>query len=191
MSNIHIKIHSVDQPAKLIPLLRKYTALGISEIKNRIGSGQSVFTFNALDEDECEIANKIIMGIPALGGEVKLFDDDEELTLDLYWNLQQQREETSKYLQDIVDLQNTKILISLDEKFLGMIGDTCTVFSTLGNDIILESEMNNRLMDLLQTIVDDQVPAKVYQVEQYEEGFDEDDEVSPNEILAQYKSYFD
>lgn len=197
MSKIQMIIEiSSDSSNKLVPLLRKYTGLGITDIKNRLDSKQSLLTFNSLDEDDCKVVNTIIARAQQLGGEIKLLDEDfsEELSLEHFRNLQNQHKETSRYLQDISDLECSKIRIQMKREALTDVVNRISSFTVINHNqdhIVIESEYSSELMELLQKIVDHQVDASVYQVEMDQETLDAEDEVSAHVILDTYKKYFE
>ncbi|OOC62615.1 hypothetical protein [Paenibacillus ihbetae] len=197
MSKIQMIIEiSSDSSNKLVPLLRKYTGLGITDIKNRLDSKQSLLTFNSLDEDDCKVVNTIIARAQQLGGEIKLLDEDfsEELSLEHFRNLQNQHKETSRYLQDISDLECSKIRIQMKREALTDVVNRISSFTVINHNqdhIVIESEYSSELMELLQIIVDHQVDASVYQVEMDQETLDAEDEVSAHVILDTYKKYFE
>ncbi|KOR89708.1 hypothetical protein AM231_11565 [Paenibacillus solani] len=60
-----------------------------------------------------------------------------------------------------------------------------------GDHIVLEYEFNHSLMKLLQSVIDLHVHAHVYQVESDQDAFNDEDEVSPVELLDNYKRYFE
>ncbi|ANY75209.1 hypothetical protein BBD41_23010 [Paenibacillus ihbetae] len=197
MSKIQMIIEiSSDSSNKLVPLLRKYTGLGITDIKNRLDSKQSLLTFNSLDEDDCKVVNTIIARAQQLGGEIKLLDEDfsEELSLEHFRNLQNQHKETSRYLQDISDLECSKIRIQMKREALTDVVNRISSFTVINHNqdhIVMESEYSSELMELLQKIVDHQVDASIYQVEMDQETLDAEDKVSAHVILDTYKKYFE
>lgn len=190
-----MKLCRVDSPIKFIPVLRKYTGLGIAELTNRFLNEQTIITFNSHDNDECEVVNNIITAVQELGGTIKLFDEDssEEMSVEQFWNIQESNAETSKYLQDLTDLEITKIFVVIPHGSLSILsdGDGYRSVHEDGDHNVLEYDFNHSLMRLLQSVIDLQVSARVYQVESDQDTFNDEDEVSPVELLDNYKRYFE
>lgn len=191
-----MKLSRVESPIKFIPLLRKHTGLGIVEITDRLLNEQSIITFNSHDNDECEVVNNIITAVQELGGTIKLIDEDssEELSLEQFLNIQESHAETSKYLQDLTDFEITKIVIVIPHGSFSILSEDGNGYTSVhedGDHIVLEYDFNHSLMRLLQSVIDLQVRARVYQVESDQDTFNDEDEVSPLELLDNYARYFE
>lgn len=190
-----MKLSRVESPITFIPVLRKHTGLGIAELTARLLNEQSIITFNSHDDDECEVANNIITAIQKLGGTIKLLDEDssEEMSVEQFLNIQESHAETSKYLQDLTDLEITKVFIIIPYVSFSSLsnGDGYTSVHEDRDHVVLEYDFNHSLMRLLQSIIDLQVRARVYQVESDQDSYNDEDEVSPVELWENYKKYFE
>lgn len=189
-----MKLSRVESPIKFIPVLRKHTGLGIAELTDRLLNEQSIITFNSQDDDECEVVNNIITAIQKLGGTIKLLDEDssEEMSVEQFLNIQESHAETSKYLQDLTDLEITKIFVVIPNNYsILRDGDGYTSVHEDRDHVVLEYDFNHSLMRLLQSIIDLQVRVRVYQVESDQDSYNDEDEVSPVELLENYKKYFE
>lgn len=72
-----IKISSNDPIGKYIVPLRKYTGLGITEIKNKVENKDFCAETDANDIDDMENLKGLIDNLLTLGAEIKIFDSDE------------------------------------------------------------------------------------------------------------------
>jgi len=195
ISKIHMKLSRVDSPIKFIPVLRKHTGLGIADLTNRLLNEQSIITFNSHNNDESEVANHIITAVQELGGTIKLFDEDsgEDLSIEQFLNIQESNAETSKYLQDLTDIEISKIFVVIPHGSPPILSDS-DGYTSVHEDkdhTVLEYEFNHSLMRLLQSIIDLQVCSRVYQVESDQNSYNDEDEVSPLKLLDNYNRYFE
>ncbi|MGG3279360.1 hypothetical protein [Paenibacillus solani] len=115
------------------------------------------------------------------------------MSVEQFWNIQESNAETSKYLQDLTDLEITKIFVVIPHGSLSILsdGDGYRSVHEDGDHNVLEYDFNHSLMRLLQSVIDLQVSARVYQVESDQDTFNDEDEVSPVELLDNYKRYFE
>ncbi|MCU5102062.1 hypothetical protein [Bacillus thuringiensis] len=74
MSKMAIKISSNGLFSKYVVPLRKYTGLGITEIKNKI---ENKDFFAETDANDMENLKGLVDNLLKLGAEVKIFDSDE------------------------------------------------------------------------------------------------------------------
>lgn len=77
MSKMAIKISSNGLFSKCVVPLRKYTSLGITEIKNKIENKDFFAETDANDIDDMENLKGLVDNLLKLGAEVKIFDSDE------------------------------------------------------------------------------------------------------------------
>ncbi|MDM5155476.1 hypothetical protein QUF88_17210 [Bacillus sp. DX1.1] len=77
MSKVAIRISPNGSLNKYIVLLRKYTSLGITEIKNKIENKDFFAETDANDTDEMEDLKELVDNLLKLGAEVEIFDSDE------------------------------------------------------------------------------------------------------------------
>ncbi|MCE7036702.1 hypothetical protein [Bacillus cereus] len=77
MSKMAIKISSNSLFSKCVVPLRKYTGLGITEIKNKIENKDFFAETDANDIDDMENLKGLVDNLLKLGAEVKIFDSDE------------------------------------------------------------------------------------------------------------------
>jgi len=77
MSKMAIKVSSNDIFSKCVVPIRKYTGLGITEIKNKIENKDFFAETDANDIDDMENLKGLVDNLLKLGAEVKIFDSDE------------------------------------------------------------------------------------------------------------------
>lgn len=77
MSKIAIKISSKDPINKYVLPLRKYTGLGITDIKSGIENKDFFSETDANDIDSMESLKELVDALLNLGADVKIFDSDE------------------------------------------------------------------------------------------------------------------
>lgn len=76
MSKIAIKIIPDGKPNKYLVSLRKYTSLGITEIKTKIENKDFFAETDANDIDDMQKLRGLINNLLKLGAKVKIFDSD-------------------------------------------------------------------------------------------------------------------
>ncbi|PJZ02044.1 hypothetical protein [Bacillus vallismortis] len=112
MSKIAIKISYNGSFNKCVVPLRKYTGLGITEIKNKIENKDFIAETDANDIDDLENLKGLIDNLLKLGADVKLFDSDEygegifdyqEISYDEFINNIDRLKEIMEELQDYDD----------------------------------------------------------------------------------------
>lgn len=72
-----IKINTNGPFSKCVVPLRKYTGLGITDIKNKIENKDFFAETDANDIDEMENLKGLVDNLLKLGAEVKIFDSDQ------------------------------------------------------------------------------------------------------------------
>ncbi|MEC0296464.1 hypothetical protein [Peribacillus frigoritolerans] len=77
MSKMAIKINTNGPFSKCVVPLRKYTGLGITDIKNKIENKDFFAETDANDIDEMENLKGLVDNLLKLGAEVKIFDSDQ------------------------------------------------------------------------------------------------------------------
>ncbi|MCC5803763.1 hypothetical protein [Rossellomorea vietnamensis] len=77
MSVILLVVEQDENQIKYIPKIRKYTNLGLSEIKNRIGTGSPIIECNLFEDDEDDTNLKeLINDLINDGAKIRLFNGD-------------------------------------------------------------------------------------------------------------------
>lgn len=87
METINLVILDNSDVNKYIPLLRKQTSKSMSEIKKDIIAGESVIEYDYYDADELTSLVKTFEELLLMGADIKIFEDEEEITLDMVKNL--------------------------------------------------------------------------------------------------------
>lgn len=77
MSKIAIKISPNEELNKYLVPLRKFTGLGIAEVKNKIKNNGIFAETDANDIDAMQNLKVLVDNLVKLGAEVKIFDSDE------------------------------------------------------------------------------------------------------------------
>ncbi|MED4839960.1 hypothetical protein P9695_06380 [Weizmannia sp. CD-2023] len=118
MSKIAIKLAADSQLSKYIIPLRKYTGLGISEIKSKIENNDLLAASDANNIDDMESLKSLVDILMKLGTEVKIFDSDkygegifeyQEISYDEFTNNIERLKEISEELQDYDDAISDEI----------------------------------------------------------------------------------
>jgi hypothetical protein len=164
--------------------VKKYTGIGIAEIKNRIIREQPLAAWDSLAEDQKII--DFITGIEKLGGAVRLYEEFEakfeELPLSRFYNLM----ERNQGIRDDVDrettLESTKILAAIPAKNR----DLAREYKVIGSDnenVIIEFQYDLDLKDFIGMISRQNIGVEFYQVAVDDVHFDETDKISAGEIV--------
>ena len=112
MSKIAIQIRCDDSFNNLVVPLRKYTGLGITDIKNKINNKDYLAETDGNDIDEMERLKGLIDSLMKLGAEVKIFDSDQygegifdfqQITYEEFINSIDRLKEITEELQDFDD----------------------------------------------------------------------------------------
>lgn len=112
MSKMAIKISTTGPLIKCVLPLRKYTGLGITDIKNKIKNKEFFAKTDANDIDDMENLKGLVDNLLKLGAEVKIFDSDEyregifdyqEISYDEFNNNIDRLKEIMEELQDYND----------------------------------------------------------------------------------------
>ncbi|MGE7184015.1 hypothetical protein ACQKKK_08410 [Peribacillus sp. NPDC006672] len=77
MSKMAIKISTNGPFSKCVVPLRKYTGLGITDIKNKIENKDFIAETDADDIDNLENLKGVVDNLLKLGAEVRIFESDE------------------------------------------------------------------------------------------------------------------
>ncbi|TDL32773.1 hypothetical protein E2R51_08855 [Jeotgalibacillus sp. S-D1] len=113
MSKIAIKILSAIKSNDYLILTKKYTGLGLSEIKNRIDHNDLIVEIDANDIEEMEQLKLYIDNVNKLGLDVKILDSDKfgegdfnyrEITYETFTNNIIRIKEIREELQDYDDM---------------------------------------------------------------------------------------
>lgn len=118
MSKVAIKISSDGPFNKYLIPLRKYTNLGITEIKNKIENKDFFAETDANDIDDMEKLKGLVDNLLRLGAEVKMLDRDEygegifdyqEISYDEFINNIDRLKEITDELQDYDDALSDEV----------------------------------------------------------------------------------
>ncbi|MBA4538842.1 hypothetical protein H1Z61_17365 [Bacillus aquiflavi] len=118
MSKMAIKISSNGTFSKCVVPLRKYTCLGIAEIKNKIENKDFFAETDANDIDDMENLKGLVDNLLKLGAEVRIFDSDEygegifdyqEISYDQFINNIDRLKEIMEELQDDDDAMSDEV----------------------------------------------------------------------------------
>ncbi|MEG0260367.1 MAG: hypothetical protein RR595_13570 [Lysinibacillus sp.] len=118
MSRMAIKISTNAPFSKCVVPLRKYTGLGITEIKNKIENKIIFAETDANDIDDVENLKGLVDNLVKLGAEVKIFDSDEygegifnyqEISYDEFINNIERLKEIMEELQDYDDALSEEV----------------------------------------------------------------------------------
>jgi hypothetical protein len=87
METINIVVLNDSNTNKYIPFLRKKTSKSISDLKQDISMGNSVIECDYYDADELKFLVKSAEELKVMGASIKIYEDEEEITLDMVKNL--------------------------------------------------------------------------------------------------------
>src|SRR5699024_12686997 len=94
VSVMHLVIKQSENQMKYIPIIRKYTNLGVFEIKKRIENRGSILKYKLFDNDaEDKKVIKLINELISMGAEIKLYENE----------LVKDKEISDKYLMNSFD----------------------------------------------------------------------------------------
>jgi UDP-glucose 6-dehydrogenase len=109
MSVILLVIEQDENQMKYLPVIRKNTNLGFSEIKKRIGNGSPIMECNLFkdDEDDAKL-KKLINELINVGAKIRLFDGElvknKEVSVEYLMNRFDRYEEIQKQNEMLDDL---------------------------------------------------------------------------------------
>ncbi|SNT17291.1 hypothetical protein SAMN05444672_10859 [Bacillus sp. OK838] len=118
MSKMAIKISTNAPFSKCVVPLRKYTGLGITDIKNKIENNDFFAETDSNDIDDMESLKGLVDNLLKLGSEVKIFDSDEygegifdyqEISYDEFINNIDRLKEIMEELQDYNDALSDEV----------------------------------------------------------------------------------
>lgn len=118
MSKIAIKISPNSPFSKCLVPLRKYTGLGINEIKSKIENKELFAETDANDIDNMENLKGLVDNLLMLDADVKIFDSDEhsegifnfqEIPYDQFINNIDRLKEIMEELQDYDDAMSDEV----------------------------------------------------------------------------------
>ncbi len=183
MSKIHIGIIPDGKENNYLMFVKKFTGMGIAEIKNRMIHEQSLAKWDSFDED-----NKIIdfiSGIEKMGGAVRLYEESEgeleELPLSYFHNLMGRNQDIRDQIDKTVILETTKILAVIPSRHL----DPVHEYKVIGSDketIIIELQYDLRLKKFITMISRENIEVEFYQVDADEVHFGETDKINVSEL---------
>ncbi len=184
MSQILIGIIPDGNENSYLMFVKKFTGMGIAEIKNRIIHEQSLATWDSFTEDQ-KITD-FISGIEKLGGAIRLYEEFEgeleELPLSRFYNLMERNQGIRDYTDRMTTLESTKILVAIPAENL----DLAREYKVIGSDnknVMIEFEYDLGLKDFIGMISRENIDIEFYQVDAGEVHFDETDKISVREIL--------
>ncbi|NGZ76973.1 hypothetical protein [Saccharibacillus alkalitolerans] len=195
MTRLLLQVAPAGSFVPFIPPLRRATGLGMAELKRRLETGEPLLAFDSFDEERSGEIDGIIRKIRALGGEVRLLDDEEgeELTLEHWRNLRRRNARIGRELADMDDMELTRVAAVLP-------AEACAIgkalpgnwrFEKETNRLIAEFDFDEELMNLLRRLTEEEFGAKLYQIDREEISFAEEDEVTAAGLLERYGAYFD
>ena len=76
VSVMHLVIKQSENQMKYIPIIRKYTNLGVFEIKKRIENSSPILKYKLFDDEEDKKLIKIINELINMGAEIKLYENE-------------------------------------------------------------------------------------------------------------------
>lgn len=180
---ILVKIVQDDNLNRYLMFVKKFTGLGISEIRDKLMNGQEVAAFDSFDEGEK--VREFIDGIEKLGGTVKLYEFDgdrtEVLSLDHFNNLIDRNDQIREEQQDFTDMECTKIMASIDQRYVEP-KECHHVRQYEGNLAILEFEFNEALKDFIYRVMDHHLAVQLYQLDLEDTQLNEADRVDIEDI---------
>lgn len=112
MSKIAIKVSTNSPFSKCVVPIRKYTGLGIKEIKSKIENSDFFADTDANDIDNMENLKGLVDNLLKINADVKIFDSDEygegifnyqEISYDEFINNIERLKEITEELQDYDD----------------------------------------------------------------------------------------
>lgn len=184
MSQIHISIIPDGNENSYLLFVKKFTGMGIAEIKKRIIHEQSLATWDSFAEDQ-KITD-FITGIEKLGGAVRLYEEFEgeleELPLSYFYNLMGRNQGIRDDTDKMTTLESTKILAVIPAKNQ----DLTSEYKIIGSDkeiAMIEFEYDLGLKDFIDRISRENIDIEFYQVDAGDVHFDETDKISVGEIL--------
>lgn len=184
MSKIHIGIIPDGNENSYLMFVKKFTGMGIAEIKNRIIHEQSISTWDSFAEDQ-KITD-FISGIEKLGGAVRLYEEFqgelEELPLSRFYNLMERNQGIRDYTDRMTTLESTKILVAIPAKNLNLAHEYQVIGLDKGN-VMIEFQYDTSLKDFIGMISRENIEVEFYQVDADDVYFDETDKISVREIL--------
>lgn len=109
MSVMHLVIKQSENQMKYIPIIRKYTNLGVFEIKKRIENRGSILKYKLFDNDaEDKKVIKLINELISMGAEIKLYENelvkDQEISVKYLMNRFDRYKEVQSQNQRLDDL---------------------------------------------------------------------------------------
>lgn len=109
MSVILLVIEQDENQMKYLPVIRKNTNLGFSEIKKRIGNGSPIMECNLFKDDEDDAKLKILINeLINVGAKIRLFDGElvknKEVSVEYLMNRFDRYEEIQKQNEMLDDL---------------------------------------------------------------------------------------
>lgn len=87
METINLVILNDSNPNQYIPLLRKKTSKSISDLRKNISLEKPVIESDYYDAEELKNLVKVAEDLLSLGANIKIFEDKEEITIDMVKNL--------------------------------------------------------------------------------------------------------
>ena len=87
MDTINLVVLNNSNANKYIPLLRKKTSKSISDIKQNISMGNPVIKSDYYDAEELEFLVASAEELLLMGASIKVYEDEEEITLEMVKNL--------------------------------------------------------------------------------------------------------
>lgn len=87
MDTINLVVLNDSNANKYIPLLRKKTSKSISDIKQNISMGNPVIECDYYDAEELEFLVASAEELLLMGASIKIYEDEEEITLEMVKNL--------------------------------------------------------------------------------------------------------
>lgn len=104
MDTINLVVQSDSNVNKYIPMLRKKTSKSISDIKQNLNLGNPVIVCDYYDEEELKFLVTSAEELLQMGATIKIFEDDEEITLEMVKNLIETIEGVAKDREEIDNL---------------------------------------------------------------------------------------
>lgn len=109
VSVMHLVIKQSENQMKYIPIIRKYTNLGVFEIKKRIENSSPILKYKLFDNDaEDKKVIKLINELISMGAEIKLYENelvkDQEISVKYLMNRFDRYKEVQSQNQRLDDL---------------------------------------------------------------------------------------
>lgn len=106
---MHLVIKQSENQMKYIPIIRKYTNLGVFEIKKRIENSSPILKYKFFDNDaEDKKVIKLINELISMGAEIKLYENelvkDQEISVKYLMNRFDRYKEVQSQNQRLDDL---------------------------------------------------------------------------------------